>query len=565
MEEIFFQISVVLIAGTFFATLAKFLKQPMIPAYIIAGIILGPLVFHVIDSHSELMETLSSFGIAFLLFLVGIELDIRKFLKSGKVAVIIGVAQMAFAVGIGWIIIRLLGFESASAFFLAIALGFSSTIVVLKLLGEKKELDTLHSQIAIGLMLTQDFIAILFLIFFDVFAGDAGGNALMIEIIMTILKGGVLIGASLLSARYILKHVFLYFARSSELLFLGSISWCLIFAILAGALGFSIEVGSLLAGVSLSFVPYSVEISYRIKSLRDFFLPIFFSVLGAQLVFSGGLMEVFIPATVLSLLVLLASPIVVIGLLLGFGYRASTSFKVGAAIGQVSEFSFVVVAMGYAQGVIGQDIVSLVALIGLITMTLSTYIISYSDQLYHKFAPFIKRWEKEANAVELEYIPQELKKHVVIFGYHTMGFKAHSIVKKHKKQVLVVDNNPDVIKKLRHSDIPHVYGSISDAEVLEHAAVSDASVIISTVPKLSGNIALLDYLAQSGVKRKKVIVTAFDVDDALRLYDAGASYVIYPTSLSAEHIDVMLDGALAQKKKAHIQELHKIQELYGRI
>lgn len=561
MENIFFEISAILLVGTACATVAKFFKQPMIPAYILAGVILGPAMLHVIDSGDELLETLSTFGIAFLLFLVGIELDIRKFAKSGKAAIIIGIAQMIFAVGFGYLIIRVLGFQSSAAFFLAIALGFSSTIIVVKLLSERKELDTLYAQIIIGLMLTQDFIAVMFLIFFDVFTGSASGSALAMQILLTVVKGSFLIGLSLLAAKFILTPLFRHFARTSELLFLGAICWCLIFALLSRYLNFSIEVGALLAGVSLSFVPYSTEISYRVKSLRDFFLPIFFAVLGGHLTFSGG-SDVLIPTVLLSAFVLLASPVLVIAILLWFGYRASTSFHVGVAIGQVSEFSFVVVTLGMNAGIIDKSIVSLVALIGLVTMTFSTYMIAYSDPLYARLRPFLKRFEKATATVELP--PEKLKNHAVLIGYHTMGYKLRRLLEERGYYVLVIDNNPDVTDRLAKKGIPHIYGSITDTEVIEAAHIEHASVVVSTVPSATGNKALIEYMKEQNIDTR-IIVTAFNIDEALGLYSTGASYVLYPTVISADYVLNVVKGGIARTRKQHIQELEKMQELYTAV
>ncbi len=558
MESVFFEISIVLIVGTVFATIAKYFRQPMIPAYILAGVILGPPVFNVIGN-GELMETLSTFGIAFLLFLVGIELDLRKFLKSSKVAIILGIIQMSFAIGVGYLIVRLLGFESGPAFFLAVALGFSSTIVVLKLLGERRELDTLFGQLVIGLMLTQDFIAVLFLILFGVFTSSSGGAELASQIVFTLIKGVFLFSLALVSSRYLLIHIFKYFARSGELLFLVAISWNLIFAMLAIELGFSIEVGALLAGVSLSFLPYSIEIGHRIKSLRDFFLPIFFAVLGGQLIFSGA-EDVLLPAFVLSGFVLFASPVVVIGLLLWFGYRSRTSFQTGMAIGQVSEFSFVLVSLGLAHGIVEQYIVGLVALIGLITMTLSTYMIEYNETLYAFFRPLLKKFERKHKTVHGEIIPETLECHIVIFGHHTMGYKVRQIAKKMRMPVLVVDYNPGVINQLEKEDVPHLYGSIGDDEVLERAHLDAASMIISTVPDHRSTLQLLQYIKNNGIKTP-VVVTAFHMDDALTSYKNGASYVLYPTSLSADYLGELMKSGMRGRRTEHIKELQRLKHL----
>ena len=556
LDSAFFEISAVLIIGALFASIAKFLKQPLIPAYILAGVVLGPPLLNIIGK-GELLDVLAEFGIAFLLFLVGIELDIRKLLKTGKVALSIGTIQMVFAIGGGYFLTRALGFESADALFLSIALGFSSTIVILKILGERKETHTLYANIVIGLMLTQDFFAVVLLIFFNVFTGQAGEGTLLMEMVFAAAKGVLLIGFALVAAKFILSKAFKYFARSPELLFLGSISWCLFLAMGAYALGFSIEVGSLAAGVSLGFMPYSVAIATRIKSLRDFFLPIFFAVLGGQLVFGGG-GHVIIPAVVLSSFVLFASPIIVTGFLLWFGYRARTSFQAGMAIGQVSEFSFILVNLGFASGIIGQNIVSLVALIGLLTMTLSTYMMKYSDSMYVWFRQILKKFERKGKRNQLDAIPELMSGHAIIFGYSTMGSKAEDLFHRLKEKTLVVDNNPDVIEKLQKKGIPRLYGNLNEEDIFEEANVAGAKYILSSVPNKDVVMGLLAYVKKEKLKCK-VIVTAFTVEDALAYYTAGANFVLYPTFISADYLeDLLKEKRLSSKRTIHMKQLKKL-------
>ena len=560
MQNAFLDISLILIVGTLCATIAKVLRQPMIPAYIIAGALLGPSVFHVIHS-GELLESLSTFGIAFLLFLVGIELDLRKFLKMGRIGIVLGFVQMSFSSGIGFILIKLLGFTTTESLFLAIALGFSSTILVLKLLSERKELDTLYGQIVIGLMLTQDFIAVIILIFFNVFVHrDASGAGLGFSLFITFCKGAGLFGIALVTSRYVMTHVFRYFARSSELLFLGSICWCLVFSMLSIQLGFSIEVGSLLAGISLSFLPYSIEIGHRIRSLRDFFLPIFFAVLGGQLVFTGGT-DIILPTIFLSLFVLLGSSVIVTLLLLAFGYRSRTSFQVGIAIGQISEFSFVFVSLGYASGIVSQNIVSLVALIGLITMTVSSYAVEYGDRLYTLIRPTLKKLQRNGAHLALEHIPETLSHHVILIGHHTMGYKIRQLMGVLHTQFIVVDHNPEVIHSLKEQGIPHVYGTTGDEEVLEKACISSADYIISTVPTRDEVLRLLDLVQEHHFKAK-VIAIAFDVHTALEYYSHGAAFVLHPTLISADYLQqLLLKKMPVSARKQHIAELTHLESI----
>lgn len=562
MESIFLEISLILIVAALCATVAKGLRQPIIPAYILAGVLLGPSVFNVIKS-GELLHTLSTFGIAFLLFLVGIELDLRNFLKVGKVAIVAGVIQMGFAATFGYIIIRLLGYHNIEAWLLAIALGFSSTIIGLKLIGERKELDTLYGQIVIGILLTQDFIAVFILLFFDVFTSGLTLNSETIWIVGNILlKAILLFSLALLSAKFILRHVFAYFAHSVELLFLGAICWCLLFSLLAMSLGFSIEVGALLAGVSLSFVPYSHEISYRIKSLRDFFLPIFFAVLGGELVFNGGL-NFFIPAIILSAVVLFVSPVIITGFMLALGYRARTSFQAGIAIGQVSEFSFILMGLAFTTGLIDHKLVALVALIGLITMTVSTYMFEYNEQLYTPFKKLLKRFERNTKDDELDRLTHTLTNHIILFGYDAMGYSIHETLQSSKRSIVVIDHNPRTVKKLQNLHIQNMYGSMSDDEILETLNINAAATIISTIRSVPDTIELLEYVQHHHIKAK-VLVTAFSIDTALRYYELGAHYVIIPPIVSAAYLPEMMKYT-ATARKHHVAELKHLQTTHTHL
>lgn len=563
MEIIFLEISLILITAAFTGTIAKLLKQPIIPAYILAGVLLGPFVFNVITA-GELLETLATFGIAFLLFLVGIELDVRKFVKIGKTAIIAGILQMTFAVLVGYGLIRFLGFANIEALLLAFAMGFSSTIIGLKLMGEKKELDTLYGQIVIGMMLTQDMIAVLVLLFFDVFTGQfANGDiGLFTTIGLIILKALALFILAFASSKYILKKLFYHLANSAELLFLGSVCWCLVFSLLAMYLGFSIEVGALLAGVSLSFIPYSYEISYRIKSLRDFFLPIFFAVLGGQLIFSGGI-GFLMPAVALSILVLIGSPIVVMFFLMRKGYRARTGFQSGIAISQISEFSFILIALAFTKGVIGHELVSLVAFIGLLTMTISSYMFEHNEKLYRPMKNLLRKFEKNTKEDELDELPDKLSDHIILVGYNAMGHRMYQSLKRSRRSVVVIDNNPTTLEKLHTKKIPSMYGSMNDDEVLERLSVAEAFAIISTVRSVPDTLELLEY-ARHLQLQTKLIVTAFTIADALKYYSLGATYVIVPPLAGAENMPLIL-RASDKKTQEHILVLEKLQKTHGRL
>jgi Kef-type K+ transport system membrane component KefB len=557
MNEIFFNVSIMLIAGTIAATIAKALKQPMIPAYILSGVIIGPPVLGLFHN-DEMLHTLSTFGIAFLLFLVGIELDLRVFRKVGKVAVIVCLIQMTAAVGIGYVFIRFLDFDVVTSLFIALALAFSSTILGVKMMAERKELDTLYGQLVIGILLTQDILAMLTLIFIPLLlAGNLQGSDAFGAVAAIIGKAIALTVFAVAVSQFILRYLFRFFAHTSELLFLGSICWCLFVSMLSILLGFSVEVGALIAGVSLSFIPYSIEIGNRISSLRDFFLPLFFATLGGQLLFDS-FVEYIIPTIVMVLIVLFVTPIVVTCTWLIFGYRTRTSFMAGMALGQISEFSFVLMAVGFTNGAISRDVIALIALVGLISMTVSTYMMEYSDTLYTKFRPLLKKFERKKYANSLENISQEMKNHVVIFGFHTMGQRiARLITDVNDQSLLIIDHNPDVIRALTSTSYNYLYGTMSDHELLQHAHLSEADSIISTVPDRRSNLALLNYVHDNKIKAT-VIVTAFHVNEALEYYELGAHFVIYPTLIAVDAVADVLQNRHHAQRKTHIKELRNI-------
>src|SRR3989339_616412 len=375
LERLFLDISAIVVVATLLGLLARWLKQPLILGYVLAGIILGPSLFGFI-SEPQVIGVLSSFGIAFLLFLVGLELDLSKLKVIGRPSLLLGFGQVLFTAVVGFGIIRFFGFDSLPAIYIAIALTFSSTIIVVKLLSERQALESLYGRLAIGMLLMQDFIAIFALIILSGFAG--GQVPTTAELAFILLKGAGLIMLALLSGRFILPHLFMKLARSSELLLLSSIAWCFGFALVAVVGGFSLEIGAFLAGLALARLPYHLEIVGRVRSLRDFFITIFFVLLGSQLLFAN-LTAMAWPFIILSLFVLVGNPLIVMVIMGLMGYTKRTGFLVGLTVAQISEFSLILMHLGYRLGHVNTSEVALVTLIGITTITLSSYLITYGD------------------------------------------------------------------------------------------------------------------------------------------------------------------------------------------
>ena len=556
LERLFLDISAIVVVATLLGLLARWLKQPLILGYVLAGIILGPSLFGFI-SEPQVIGVLSSFGIAFLLFLVGLELDLSKLKVIGRPSLLLGFGQVLFTAVVGFGIIRFFGFDSLPAIYIAIALTFSSTIIVVKLLSERQALESLYGRLAIGMLLMQDFIAIFALIILSGFAG--GQVPTTAELAFILLKGAGLIMLALLSGRFILPHLFMKLARSSELLLLSSIAWCFGFALVAVVGGFSLEIGAFLAGLALARLPYHLEIVGRVRSLRDFFITIFFVLLGSQLLFAN-LTAMAWPFIILSLFVLVGNPLIVMVIMGLMGYTKRTGFLVGLTVAQISEFSLILMHLGYRLGHVNTSEVALVTLIGITTITLSSYLITYGDSLYRRLAPYLKIFEKKTALENIKEI-DSLNNHTVIFGCDRLGEKLVASIQELGQPLLVIDFDPETVARLLLQGVPCIYGDMSDPEIYERAQLKTAKIVISTVPDINSNQLLLQETKRRGLS-VPIYVTADTWQDTENLYSAGADYVVFPHYLSGEYMSTLLKqlnsnpAATAQERERHLKDLH---------
>lgn len=552
-QNIFFDIGFIVIISTLFAYLARLLKQPLIPAYVIAGIVLGPYLGLV--ANVDVVKNLSEIGIAFLLFIIGLEIDIRKLRDIGLVASLGGVIQVIAVFALAFAASSFIGFDSVESVYLGIIVALSSTMIVVKLLSDKREIDTLHSRIIIGILLVQDIFAILALSILSQESFSAS------SLFLSFSKGMIVILASFIAGRYMLPPLFRFAAASQELLFVASIATAFLFSMLINSIGFSIAIGAFIAGITLN-VPYNFEIIGKIKPLRDFFSVLFFVSLGIQLSLSN-LSAITKPLLALIALVVVLKPFVVMLLCSFFGYSKRTSFLTSLSLAQVSEFSFILVLQGLILGHVSQDIFSLVVLLAVVTITLTTYFIGYADKIYQKLAPFLGLFDKfTATYKSLEYVPSKMRDFVVLCGYNRIGYSIIKSLKRMKKSHIVVDFNPETIKKLIAEKVPCIYGDVGDIEILERLKLKDSSMVISTVPNKSDNLLLL-HEAKKSNKSVIVFVTGNQIEEALELYDAGADYVILPHFLGGEHVSLILETFGSNLRKVienrvkHVEELKK--------
>jgi len=553
----FIQFGLIILVVLGVSIIIRLLKQPLIIGYILSGILVGPFFLNLIQG-GETLNVFSEMGIAFLLFIVGLHLSPKVIREVGPVAFITGIGQIVFTAAIGYFIALWMGFPSLTSVYIAGALTFSSTIIILKILSDKDALDKLYGKISVGFLLVQDFVAILVLIIISSISSEAGSSGAGSVFLFTLLKGfGAVIVLFPLSY-YALPKLSNFFAKSQEFLFVFAISWGFGLSVLFLYAGFSIEVGALIAGVLLSFAPYSCEISSKLKPLRDFFLISFFIILGSRMIFTN-ISALIIPTIVFSLLVIIGNPFIVMFLMGRMRYSKKTSFMSGLTVAQIGEFSLIFVALGVKFGHVSQEILSFITLISLFTIFGCTYLIMYSERIYKKFSRVLTIFERKK--IEEKEIPKENYKYILL-GYNRIGFSVIKAFTKITKNFLVVDYNPDVVKELQEKGINAVYGDVDDSEFLGELRVDKASVIVSTVPEKETNKLILEFINRNKMK-PILLLTGRQIEDALELYAAGANYVILPHFLGGEYTEKLIEHAKDNKedyKKERQKELRILKE-----
>jgi Kef-type K+ transport system membrane component KefB len=558
--NIFIEIGLIVLVATAICSVMKFLKQPLIIGYILSGIIIGPFFLNLAQS-TDYIELFSKIGIAILLFIVGLNLKPDIVREVGKESFLIGLGQIIIVSSLGFFVMRLFGFGITSSLYGAIALTLSSTIIILKLLSDKGDLNKLYGKIAIGFLLVQDIFATLILLTVSIIGSSSSlvGSAVSGAIILSIMKGVLLFVALYLISKYILPKLLSFMASSQELLFLFSIAWGLGLASLFYVFGFSIEIGALVAGVILSASPFSIEISSRMKPLRDFFILLFFVLLGSKVILFN-ISGMILPALILSLFVLVINPLIVTIIMKLLGHKSRTSFFVGITASQISEFSLILLALGFSLGQINNDLISLITLTWIITIIGSTYFISNTERLYLLISPilhFIK-----AHKLRDEKNEKVDEGSMVIFGYDRVGYDFVNIAEKMKMNYFVVDFNPKLITKFKKNNINFRFGDAEDVDFLEEIDVIKAKLVVSTIPDFKTNLNLVSFYRQHN-KNGVIIVISHNIKNTEEFYKQGASFVVMPHYLGAMNAAKMIESHVLQEdffekeKKEHLEYLEK--------
>ena len=549
-ESLFLEVTAILVVSAVIGALATQLRQPLIVAFIGVGVLVGPAGLDLVSAHEQI-ELLAELGIALLLFVVGLKLDLHLIRTTGPVALATGLGQVIFTSLFGFLIALGFGMGTVEALYLAVGLTFSSTIIIVKLLSDKREIDALHGRIALGFLIVQDVAAVLALIGLTALGAAPGGEGGMLREGLRVAGVGLaFLGVVGLLMRYALPPLLDRLARSQELLVLSAIAWAVLLAALGDTLGFSKEVGAFLAGISLASTPYREAVASRLVSLRDFLLLFFFIDLGAGLDLSllGAQLG---PAAAFSAFVLVGNPIIVMAIMGYMGYRKRTGFLAGLTVAQISEFSLILGAMGVSLGHLSREAMGLLTLVGLVTIGLSTYLILYSYPIYNLLSPLLGIFERRVpHREQAEDSPGGAEAEVILFGLGRYGRNIAKNLLRRGKQVLGVDFDPQAVAQCRVEGLPVRYGDSEDPDILEHLPLAGTRWVVSAAPGREANLSLLKALRSHGY-RGKVVLTAHSAAEVRLFQQAGADRVLFPFADAAEQAVDALGGAADRIHEAH--------------
>lgn len=530
--SLFQEVAILLALSALFGGLAVKLRQPLIITYILVGILAGPAVLGLSGDHAQL-ELLAEIGITVLLFVVGLKLDARLIRTLGRVALTAGLVQIALTFAFGYGLCLLLGLQGLEALYIAVALTFSSTVIIVKLLSDKGETDSLHGRLTMGILIVQDIAVVLAMLLLNLFDPRVTANhgLHLLWLAGVLLGGGLALYAVM---RYALPRLLTSISRSPELLMLCAVAWGTLLAGIAESQGLSKELGAFLAGFSLASTPLREAIASRLTSLRDFLLLFFFLYLGIQLDFShihGQLWQ----AGALALFVLLGKPLLVMLIMAWLGFRKRTGFVTGLTLAQISEFSIILVAIGVGLQQVSPSALGLTTLVGLISITLSTYMILYAQSLFSRLSPWLELFERKIPHREsvTDHPPEHAQPDILIYGMGRYGRELARQLENEGMRVLGIDFDPEALIQARKEQLDVCYGDAEDVDFLNHLPLRQARALVSTIPQREVNACLLRALHSLSFGGQ-ITLSAFHDDDAEAFHRTGGAKVLRPYIDAAE-------------------------------
>ncbi len=572
-HQVIFNIAICVVAASALGLLMKALRQPLILGHILAGVIIGPIGLALIEDHSEII-TIAEIGLILLLFMIGLEIDLKKMVASGKLVIITGLLQFPICLGLGYLLLS--GMEksglalepgSFSRIYVAAAISISSTMIVVKLLYEKFELDTLAGRITLGILVFQDIWAIIILA-----VQPSLSDPNLLGLARTFGSGALLVLGALLLSKFVLPSVFKSAAKLPELMLVISLGWCFLVCLVADLplVGLSMEMGALIAGVSLATFPYNLDVNAKVLSLRDFFITLFFVALGMQIpVPAWGIIAV---ALAVALIALFVRVFGIFGLLsiMKSGHRISILPTLN--LSQISEFSLVIVSLGITYGHVTSTTLSQLIWVFSILAIFSTYLIIYNHELQNFLDRMLRKigWNDFAPIQEEQ--AESAEHSIVILGFFRIASAFLDDVARNRPELLekikVVDFNPQVKNRLDAMGVTCIYGDISHLDTLHHSEISEAEIVLSTIPdpilKGTSNKKIISLIRQHCPKAK-IFLTAEMPSHTLALYEAGADFVIQPSKCAGTAtyyaVESALRGDLEALKEQEVSKASKRNEV----
>ena len=549
LEPIAFDFVVIIITAAALGMLAKKTKQPLIIAYIVTGIVLGPVFLDAVTENASI-ELFSELGLGFLLFLLGLELKIDEIRDILMSVTRIAIFQTILQTSLAFILPFLLGFTMMETVIIALCTVFGATPVIVKVLTDKDEISELPGKINVGVLILQDIYLVVILALFSAgligdisAAGFTLGSLGQIGFTLTriFLLMGLIAVVSIFSSKYLLPHILDKVADNQKIIFIHGITWAFVFITLAKQIGLSIEVGGFLAGLGIGQIPYNREIQERIRTLTDFFLIIFFSTIGLQLDLSN-LLVYWKKALIASAVLMVGNFLIMFYLIDREKFTPKTSFIGSINMTQVSEFSLVVGGIAVTREYIGVEILGYLSLMAIITMSLSTYLINYNKEIYRKFEKFLERFNSdEKKDMETGFF----NNHALIVGYNEMTEKILPEIREHFEQIVIVDRNHMNIDKLDEKDEKHIFGDFKHEKIRNAAAPHRASLIVSFSEDELVNSKLLENKKPGSI----IFLKSRNLLEEQRLYDQGATYIIREAVLAAEKIDEYLETYISNREE----------------
>lgn len=523
MNAGFEALAIIIGLATILAYAAKKTRQPTVIAYIASGLILGPVGFSLLGE-TELTQLFSELGLVFLLFFIGLEIDISEIREVLKPTVIIGISQMALTAVLGGLTGYMLGFTLIESLFLGAAAMFSSTALVVKMLTDKDESTTLPGRLDVGVLLIQDIVVVLILAILTASFTSIPAVALRFGEILVMIA---LIGSiSLASSKYFLPRLFKRVSRNQQAFFVYGLAWAFILISGAQYLDLSLEIGAFFAGLSLAQLPYSSELQERVRPLTDLFMAVFFVNFGLQIL-PEQLSAYFFEALIASAVLMAGKFVIFFGLVDRMKFTPETSFKTSINMTQISEFSLILGALAVSEGFIGDNFLGFISLIAIITMSLSSYLLNFNHEIFNKVRFLLDRLESEERKdVEIH----NLENHAVIIGHNLVTERILPLVKQHYEDVVLIDKNPENTSKLSKSQYEYIYGDFKHGEIRKASRIGNADLVIS----FADDRKVSHQILRDKDRNTTAFLEASDFEEAAELYERGAEYIMIENIVTAD-------------------------------